>query len=280
MRCAWQAYLNLLPLWLRSDVDKFGAEKVLEVRLRNHCPPELITTEGSVWLKRPVEKEDLTFTVNMASGYSPWTAETIARGYITAPGGHRIGLCGQATVFDGRMTGISRVSSLCVRAAKDFSGIAKKAADLSGSILILGCPGSGKTTLLRDLIRYRSESALVSVVDERGEIFPTVQNQICFPAGRRTDVITGCAKSQGIEAVLRSMNPQVIAVDEITAQEDTQALLHAGWCGVSLLATAHAASKQDLYRRQVYKPLVESKLFDTLLILQPDRSWRLERMVI
>lgn len=276
MRCAWQAYLNLLPLWLRSDVDKFGAEKVLEVRLRNHCPPELITTSGSVWLNRSVEKEDLTFAVNIASGYSPWTAETAGQGYITAPGGHRIGLCGRATVTGGNMTGISFPTSLCIRVAKDFSGIARNVD--GGSILILGSPGSGKTTLLRDLIRQRADSELVSVVDERGEIFPTVQNQICFPAGRRTDVMTGCSKKQGIEAVLRSMNPQVIAVDEITAEEDCQALLHAGWCGVSLLATAHAANKTDLYRRPVYKPLVDSKLFDTLLILRPDRSWRVERI--
>jgi len=275
MRCAWQAYLNLLPLWLRPDVDKVGKDRLLETRLRSHCPPELITTSGSIFLQRVVEKEDLTFVINVASGYSPWTAETAAKGYITAQGGHRIGLCGRATVAGREMTGISVPTSLSVRVAKDFSGIA---ANVSGeSILILGAPGSGKTTLLRDLIRCRSESTLVSVVDERGEIFPTVQNQICFPAGRRTDVITGCTKKQGIEAVLRNMNPQVIAVDEITAEEDCQALVYAGWCGVSLLATAHAANRQDFYRRPVYKPLAESRLFDTLLILQPDRSWRMER---
>ena len=278
MRCAWQAYLNLLPLWLRADVDKLGKDRLLETRLRNHCPPELITTSGSVWLQRLVEKEDLTFVINVASGYSPWTAETAAQGYITAQGGHRIGLCGRATVTNREMTGISVPTSLSIRVAKDFSGIA---GSVNGeSILILGAPGSGKTTLLRDLIRCRSETELVSVVDERGEIFPTVQSQICFPVGRKTDVITGCTKKQGIEAVLRSMNPQVIAVDEITAEEDCLALMHAGWCGVSLLATAHAANKQDLYRRPVYKPLVESHLFDTLLILRPDRSWRAERIGI
>lgn len=276
MRCAWQAYLNLLPLWLRNDVAEFGADRLLETRLRIHCPPELVTTSGSVWLKKTVEKEDLTFTVNVASGYSPWTAETAAQGYITAPGGHRIGLCGRATIVERQMTGISFPTSLNIRVAKDFTGIA---ANIHGdSILILGSPGSGKTTLLRDLIRRKSETELVSVVDERGEIFPTVQNQICFPVGRRTDVMTGCNKKHGVEAVLRSMNPQTIAVDEITAQEDCQALIHAGWCGVSLLATAHAANKQDLYRRPVYKPLIESKLFDTLVILQPDRSWRMERV--
>ena len=42
----------------------------------------------------------------------------------------------------------------------------------SGSLLLLGPPGSGKTTLLRDLIRRISRKKMVSVVDERRELFP------------------------------------------------------------------------------------------------------------
>ena len=70
----------------------------------------------------------------------------------------------------------------------------------------------------------------------------------------------------------------LLPVDEITAQEDCNALIHAGWCGVKLLATAHAGSKMDLYSRPVYKPIIKSRLFETLLILQPDKSWRMERI--
>lgn len=280
MRCAWQAYLNLLPPRLRKDVDNLGRDTLQELRLRLNMPPELVTGTGSRWLTEPVSAEDLKFCVNIASRYSPWAAATSADGYITAQGGHRIGLCGEATVSGSVMTGISSLTSLCLRVARDFPGIARKASALEGSVLILGRPGSGKTTLLRDLIRQRSDKGQgsVAVVDERRELFPVSDAGYSFPIGKCTDVLSGSKKSQGIEAVLRSMGPATIAVDEITAQEDCQALIHAGWCGVELMATAHASSLQELYTRPVYKPIVQSRLFETVIILRPDKSWYLERM--
>lgn len=280
MRCAWQAFINLLPVWMREQVDKQGRESLQELHLRLGLPPELVLKNGSVCLQRSVKPEDLRFCVNMASKYSPWSAQTVAHGFITAPGGHRIGLCGNAIMENGSMTGIRSFMSLCLRVARDFPGIAHKAACYQGSILIIGKPGSGKTTLLRDLIRQRSDTGTgsIAVVDEREEIFPYSMNELCFPIGLRTDVLSGCGKVQGIESVLRSMGPDTIAVDEITAEEDCRALLHAGWCGVKLLATAHAGNRKDLYSRSVYRPIVDSKLFETLLIMQPDKSWQAERI--
>lgn len=280
MKCQWQAYLNLLPIWMRQPVDNLGRDSLEELRLRLHAPPELKTGFGSQWLKREVTRDDLLFIINTASKYSPWAAGTTAQGYISAAGGHRIGLCGDAVITGGEMTGIRTVTSLCLRVARDFPGIAKDAAAIAGSILILGKPGSGKTTFLRDLIRFRAESQSVAVVDEKGELFPLFQNQHCFSGGKRADVLTGCGKGQGIDAVLRNMGPEVIAVDEITAEADCKALTHALWCGVDLLATVHAGSRQDLLSRPVYKPLVQSGLFQTLILIQPDKSWRAERMNI
>ena len=280
MKCAWQAYLNLLPVWMRQSVDKHGKDTLQELRLRINLPPELITKSGSVWLERAVAMEDLHFCVNAASRYSPWAASTSAQGYLTAPGGHRIGLCGNAVASNGIMSSIHTLTSLCLRVSRDFPGIAEEAVASVGSILIIGRPGSGKTTLLRDLIRHKSDISgeAIAVVDEREEIFPRVRDQFCFPTGVHTDILSGCKKAHGIEAVLRSMGPDTIAVDEITAQEDCQALLHAGWCGVKLLATAHAGNRRDLFQRPVYRPIIESALFDTLLILRPDKSWYAERM--
>ena len=77
---------------------------------------------------------------------------------------------------------------------------------------------------------------------------------------------------------LRTMGPQCIAVDEITALEDCQALMSAGWCGVALLATAHAANFEDLRHRKVYQPLWNSGLFTKSIVLSRDKSWRVERM--
>lgn len=280
MRCAWQAYINLLPIRMRQEVDRLGCNSLQELRLRLNQPPELITNEGSTWLQDTVTGDDLSFCVNAASRYSPWSAATSAQGYITAPGGHRLGLCGSAAVSDGVMNAVTGVSSLCLRVARDFPGIAEKAAAVKGSILILGKPGSGKTTLLRDLIRQKSDTGdgAVAVVDERGELFPKVQCEYCFSTGKRTDVLTGCPKQQGINTVLRTMNPAIIAVDEITAAQDCEALIHAGWCGVKFLATVHAGSRIDLYSRPIYKPIIKSGLFDYLLFLRPDKSWYMERV--
>lgn len=278
MRCAWDQLIGLLPGWMRQDADRLGKDTLQELRLRIGLPPELICADGRKSLSRKVNVDDLNFCVNTASRYSPWSAATVSQGYITAPGGHRIGLCGDAAMQDGKLRGIRTISSLCIRVARDFPGIAGDADKHSGSVLIIGAPGSGKTTLLRDLIRRRSEAGpgSIAVVDERGELFPPG----CFPCGNRTDVMTGCCKSAGVEMLLRTMGPACIATDEITAKEDCEALLHAARCGVKLLATAHAADRNDLLSRPVYAPLVQYGIFDTLLILQPDKSWHAERIRI
>lgn len=275
MKCAWKELLAILPPWCRSEVDGLGRDTLQELRMRQGLPPELVRSNGAVKLKQQVSAEDLSYIVNTASRYSPWSAATAAQGYITAPGGHRIGMCGQAVVQGSDMTGLRQVTSLCIRIARDYPDISQKLQCSNGSVLIVGRPGSGKTTLLRDLIRRRSDtgSGSIAVVDERGELFPPN-----FPSGCRTDILTGYSKRQGIDMLLRTMGPATIAVDEITSEHDCEALLKAGWCGVNLLATAHAASKEDLYARPVYKPLVKSHLFDTLVILQSDKSWKAERM--
>lgn len=272
MKCAWKELLSILPPWLAAEVER--RDMLQELRLRLDSPPELVFPEESQWLRRAVSRADLLFCVNTASRYSPWAAQTMANGYLTAPGGHRIGLCGEAVVNRGVMTGFREITSLCIRVARDFPGIGENAAGLSGSILLIGPPGSGKTTLLRDIVRTISQRETVAVVDEREELFPVEFRQ----SAKRMDVLTGCAKADGIEIALRCMGPSSLAVDEITAEADCDALLRAGWCGVRLLATAHAASLQDLYRRAVYRPLVKAQLFSHVLVLHRDKSWREERM--
>ena len=277
MNCAWKELLDVLPEKLRRDTDRLGKEKLQEVRLRLGEKTELVLGETCMFLQHTVTREDLMYCVNTASRYSPWCASTISQGFLTAPGGHRIGLCGEVVIKNGKTDGIRSVTSLCIRIARDIPGIAACAADSQASVLIIGPPGSGKTTLLRDLIRQRSESGrgCVTVVDERGELFPAGH---VFNQGKRTDVLTGCDKGTGIDMVLRTMSPSCIAVDEITSERDCQAMIRAGWCGVSMLATAHASSKKDLYSRPVYQPLVRSGIFETLLVMQRDKSWRKERM--
>lgn len=274
MKCEDGKLRSILPPWLRTSIGPEEVKTLLEIRLRLGQPAQLVCLDQTRTVGAGVTREDLSFCVNAASKYSPWNAVSGKYGYITAPGGHRIGLCGECVG-----EGIRNLTSLCIRVAKDIPGIAN-GIPCRDSVLLLGPPGSGKTTLLRDLIRRMSREGrgAVSVVDERCEIFPAASGQRCFDSGEHTDVLSGVPKGRGIDMVLRAMGPGWIAVDEITAEEDCRALIRAAWCGVKLVATAHASGVEDLRRRPVYQPLVQSKLFGTAVVLHPDKSWHLERI--
>ena len=96
----------------------------------------------------------------------------------------------------------------------------------------------------------------------------------------RTEVLSGSDKSSGLEILIRTMNPAIVAVDEITADADCRGLLKACYCGVSILATAHAENLNDFMNRPVYAPLIEHKVFENIIVLQSDKSWKLERVNI
>lgn len=281
MICAWQCLLNILPQWMRVEVDKLGRDSLQDLRLRINTAPELKLSDNTVYLHQKATISDLIFIINAATKYSPWIGKSAVNGYITAPGGHRIGICGKSTGSSGSLLSVHGITSVCIRISRDFPGIADGVPS-KRSILIIGKPGSGKTTLLRDIIRYRStnDGENISVVDEREEIFPRWEGKFCFPTGRKTDVLSGYSKSAGLEAVLRTMGPDTVAIDEITAAEDCKSLLTAGWCGVYLLATAHAGDKKDFLQRPIYKPIVESGLFDTLITLREDKSWYVEGLCV
>lgn len=272
MKNGWDKLLTLLPRAVARELNGTDPEGLRELRLRAESGAELNYGNRQIYLAERISKEDIAFVLNAASRYSPWQAETMARGYLTAKGGHRIGICGDAVIHGGQIQGIRNPESLCIRIARDVENIGEPFCRLRRSILLVGPPCSGKTTLLRDIARKLSEKDTVAVLDEREELFPEG-----FQKGKRMDVLRLCPKAEGMDMVLRTMGPEWICMDEITKEEDAEAILRAANCGVQLLATAHAYDLRDLEKRVVYKKLLDSRIFENIVVLRKDNAYSWER---
>ena len=278
---AYRQALRVLPPPLRQRALSVAQEEQAwaeEVRLRVGRPLALVLPWGERWLEgNPVTGRDLEQLVELASGASfHAVADQVRRGYLTVAGGHRIGLCGSAVLREGEVQGLRNLSSADLRIARQLPGAGEGVLERLcregrlESTLILAPPGLGKTTLLRDLIRRVSQGEgchplRVALADERGEVAALYRGVPQLEVGPRTDVMEGCPKAQGLMLLLRAMNPQVLAVDEITAPEDVAALRTAVGCGVTLLATAHGRDREDLERRELYRPLLREGMFQKLV---------------
>ncbi len=272
--------VRLLPPCLRSEVLNLpdnmmnGAE---EIRLRIGRSPTMVMSDGEIEIL-PLHKitaSELQLVLEIATRASAHTyADSIKMGFVTAEGGCRLGLCGTASTDENRITGIRRLSSLCIRIPREKPGCADAVCSKLSkggfkSTIIISPPGAGKTTLLRELVRQMSDSGnRISLVDERSEVAGTFEGQPCFDVGARTDVLTGAPKSEGIYLLLRSMAPRIIAVDEITSPSDIEAAETAANCGVALLATAHGANITDLSERALYRKLLDRRIFERAVIIE------------
>lgn len=245
-----------------------------EFRLRAGRPMTVLLPTGEVPLDAFVEPEELETLCDLATEFSRYAAaETLREGFLPVRGGFRVGLCGTAVMKDGANTNLKSFSSAVVRIAREQKGIANGLADQLfrdgefASTLILSPPGGGKTTLLRDLVRRLSEGTAangprrISLIDERGEVAVMYRGEPQMDVGPHTDVLDACPKALGIPIVLRAMNPQIIAVDEITVREDLRAVSMAAGCGVGLLATIHAADLSELEQKPLYRQLLEDRVF-------------------
>ena len=279
---AFEQAASVLPMELRRQamaLPEGERARTEELRLRCGWPMTAVLPGGEVPLsRRAVVPEDLELLLEIASRSSIHAVlPQLREGYLTIEGGHRIGICGTMVTQEQQVRTIRALSSVSIRIARQLRGTAVTVlprlleGDRLCSALIAAPPGLGKTTLLRELVRCISEgeggpALRVGLTDERGEVAALYGGRPQLEVGRRTDVIEGCSKARGAMLLLRAMNPQVLAMDEITAPEDVDALTAAAGCGAVLLATAHG-ERGGLSSRPLYRRLLEEKIFRRLVTI-------------
>ena len=299
--------LHLFPARYRAFWQRTaGEQKTLqEIRLRAGRPVILhsggrehfLTAQGeptgSLSQAYCAAERELEEILEHICHYSPYAfEEELRRGFVTVAGGHRVGVAGQAVLEpDGRIRTFKNISYLNVRVSHEVKGAADGVLpDMYGggslkSALIISPPGCGKTTLLRDLVRQISDGNVygpgmtVGVVDERSELAGSFLGKAQNDMGIRTDVLDGCPKELGMLLLLRSMSPQVIAIDELGGDGELAALRQAAACGCKVLAPVHGEDRQDVeYRFGMAADLWE-RLFDRFLVLGRERGRYVVRQV-
>jgi len=255
-----------LPETVRRALSEYLAgcrDTPREIRLRTGRPLHLVTSRGDVFLEVQITGADIKRGMELVTGCSVYAVEDHLReGFVTLPGGHRVGIAGTAVTAGGKLRTFRDISAMNYRVAFEMMGasgpvlpylFSQDAEFLS--TLILSPPNCGKTTFLRDVVRTLSDGDGISkayrvcLVDERSEVAACHGGAARNSVGVRTDVLDGCPKAQGIMIGIRALSPEVVATDEIGRPEDAEAIFEAVTAGVRVVATAHAKSVDEAMER-------------------------------
>ena len=216
-------------------------------------------------------KDEIQDTLSRMCEYSPYAySDEIRRGFITIEGGFRVGIAGTAVECKDGISTIKYINSLNIRISRELTGCADKVMKyVYGNTLIISPPGCGKTTIIRQI---SNQGINISVVDERCEISGMYLGNIQFDLGICTDVLCCYSKSIGMNMMLRSMGPKIIAVDEIGSDEDILAIHNLLNSGVKIIATIHCDTIENILQKPFIENIVKEKIFDSYIILNNNKK--------
>ena len=241
----------------------YRKDELEEIRIRVGQPVEWVFSTGIIRGEKSIREWDVAEVMNYLTDYS-WYAfsDEIRRGYFTIKGGNRVGVSGRTGCVGDRVENISDVGMINIRVAHQKIGCASEIMecirneDRIFNTLFVSLPGRGKTTYLRDCIRILSSGLdgklglKVGVVDERSEIGASYNGIPQNDLGKRCDVLDGIAKTKGMKMLLRSMSPQIIAVDELGSLGDYNAAQEIINSGIRILGTIHAKDLQEVFSKE------------------------------
>ncbi|NLK44913.1 MAG: stage III sporulation protein AA [Tissierellia bacterium] len=279
-----------IPLHIKGKVEEIRLKKEKPLMIYYEGKDYFVTKTGN--LSKDMSKgiivgeNHIVSTFQLISNYSPYAyLEEIRNGYITITGGHRVGIGGKVVYGNKGIENIKNISSMNIRIAREKMGISdslipnliKGKKDFFNT-LIISPPQCGKTTLLRDIVRNLSNGTItsnyegfkVSLIDERSELAGMYNGVAQKDVGLRTDILDGCLKSDGIIMAIRSLSPDIIAVDEIGGKRDVDAIHEALRAGIKLIATIHGSSIHEIREKLSMRDIFQEKIFERYIVL--DRS--------
>lgn len=286
--------VKVFPVSMRMRMQNLDWEGLEEIRVRIGMPMELIYQNRSEWLgsyESRLDRSHLDEMLNYMTHYSIYAMEEeLRQGYITYEGGHRIGITGHATyeTAEGRnpphIRNMVEIGGFNIRIAHEKKGCAKEIVPhirVQNSIyntILFAAPGIGKTTYIRDMIRIlatgdeTNEAKKICVVDERSEIAACIDGKAQHDLGKRCDVLDACPKATGMKMLLRTMSPEIIAVDEIGRKEEFYMLEQMRCSGVKILGTMHAGSMTELFENPMLKTAVRTRAIERFVELKRQKD--------